>query len=325
MIALKKEGAHMKIAIFLPRTNLDDQQAKNLEKLGEVVYTKKWMEYPINELIQFAKGVEFIGIDPDNFGGFEKAKERVSQLIETLPNLKGIALATTSFGWVDLDYCKRKHIPVCNIPGYSREAVAEHTIALLLCMAKRILITDRKTQKGKYELEQGFELKGKTLGIIGLGNIGSRTAELALGIGMNVIAYNRHPKKQKGVVLVSLEELLQRSDAIAFHVTHEEANENLIGKKEIQKMKKGVVIVNTCDRSVIDEKALADAIKSGHVDMYTYEAQDFEHTPLVGLERVIELRGFGWNTKESIHNLFNIFIANMGRLIAGKPQNIVNT
>jgi lactate dehydrogenase-like 2-hydroxyacid dehydrogenase len=314
----------MKIAIFLPKKNLDTQQAKNLEQFGDVVYTEKWEEYPINELIQFAKGAEYIGIDPDNFGGFEKAKERVTQLLETLPNLKGIALSTTSFGWVDLGYCKKRHIPVCNIPGYSREAVAEHTITLLLCMAKRILITDRRTQLEKYRLEQGFELKGKTLGIIGLGNIGSRTAELALGIGMKVIAYNRSPKKQKGVEMVSLDELLKKSDAIAFHVTHEDANERMIGKKEIQKMKKGVIIVNTADRGIIDEKALAEAIKSGTVDMYTYEAEDFIHTPLAGLERVIGLRGFGWNTRESIHNLFDIFIANMKALVSGKPQNVVN-
>lgn len=128
--------------------------------------------------------------------------------MESLPNLKGVCLSTTSFGWIDLDYCKKRHLPVSNIPGYSRESVAEHALALLLCLAKRIIVSDRRTQKGQYKMEKGFELKGKTLGIIGLGSIGSRIAELGLAIGMRVIAYNRSPKSMPGVEMKTLAEVL---------------------------------------------------------------------------------------------------------------------
>jgi lactate dehydrogenase-like 2-hydroxyacid dehydrogenase len=289
-----------------------------------VRFSERDGEMTIQECITFAKGSEYLGLDPDNLGGFELAKERITKLLEAVPTVKGIALATTSFGWIDRAYCRSKNIPISNVPGYSREAVAEHTIAMLLCMAKRILISDRKTQKGAYEKEMGFELKGKTLGIIGIGNIGSRTAEIARGIGMNVIAYNRTPKIVQGVTMKSLEEVLKESDAIACHTTHEDSNKNFIGSKEIAMMKKGVIIVNTADREIIDEQALAEAITSKQVDMYAYEAEDIQRPPLGDLERVIGLKSFGYYTKEAIYSLFDIFISDIHALVEGKPQNVVN-
>ena len=231
-----------------------------------------------------AKGSDIIGVDPDPLGGFEKAKEKLTKIMESVPNLKGVCLSSTSFGWVDLVWCKKHKIPVSNVPGYSKESVAEQSIAFLLGSAKRIFISDRRTQKGKYELMRGFELKGKTLGVIGLGNIGSRVAELGIGIGMNVIAYNRSPKKMKGVKMVSLNQLLKESDAISLNTTHEESNNNMIGKAEIAKMKKGVIIVNTVDRELVDENAMAQALKSRKVDTYVYEGEDLVHTPLAKLE-----------------------------------------
>ena len=185
----------MKLVIFNPKDSFTPEQQKYLSSLGEVLYTKSRAELPVEKLLEMAKGAEIIGVDPDPLGGFEKAKEKLTLIMQSLPNLKGVCLSTTSFGWVDLDYAKKRKLPVCNIPGYSKESVAEQTIAFLLGAAKRIFLSDRRTQKNKYVLTQGRELKGKTLGIIGLGNIGSRTAELALGIGMKVIAFNRTPKK----------------------------------------------------------------------------------------------------------------------------------
>jgi len=185
----------MKIVIFNPQSSFSSELQKKLSSLGKVTYTKTREELPLQKLLEMAKGSDIIGVDPDPLGGFEKAKEKLTKIMESLPNLKGVCLSTTSFGWVDLEYAKKRKIPVSNVPGYSKESVAEQSIAFLLGSAKRIFISDRRTQKGKYELMRGFELKGKTLGVIGLGNIGSRVAELGIGIGMNVIAYNRSPRR----------------------------------------------------------------------------------------------------------------------------------
>src|SRR3989344_8424975 len=313
----------MKIVIFNPQSSFSPELQKKLFSLGKVSYTKTREGLPEKKLMEIAKDADIIGVDPDPLGGFEKAKEKLTKIIESVPNLKGVCLSTTSFGWVDLDWCKRHKIPVSNVPGYSKESVAEQTLAFLLGAAKRIFISDRRTQKGRFELMQGFELKSKTLGVIGLGNIGSRVAELGIGIGMNVIAYNRSPKKMKGVKMVSLNQLLKESDAISLNTTHEESNNNMIGKAEIAKMKKGVIIVNTVDRELVDENAMAQALKSRKVDTYSYEGEDLIHTPLAKLENAIAFKGFAWFTKEALDNLYRIWISNLVALAKGNPQNRV--
>ena len=311
----------MKIIIFNPKSSFTSEQQRELSRFGEVVYTKTSDELPIGKLLEMAKGAEIVGVDPDPLGGFEKAKEKLTKIMESLPNLKGVCLSTTSFGWVDLDFAKKRKISVSNVPGYSRESVAEHAIAFLLGAAKKIYVSDRRTQKGNYRLERGFELKGKMLGVIGFGSIGSRVAELGLGIGMKVIAYNRNTREMEGVKMVSLDQLLAGSDAISLNTTHEAANKNLIGKAEIAKMKKGVIIVNTVDRELIDEKAMAQALKSEKVDSYTYEGEDLIHTPLAKLENAIAFKGFAWFTKEALDNLYRIWISNLVALAKGNPQN----
>lgn len=313
----------MKIVIFNPKDSFTLDQQKQLSSLAQVTYTKTREALPMEKLLEMAKGADIIGCDPDPLGGFEKAKEKLSKIIEFLPNLKGICLSTTSFGWVDLDLCIQRKIPVSNVPGYSKESVAEQAMAFLLGASKRIFISDRRTQKNKYQLMQGSELKGKTLGIIGLGNIGGAVAKLARGIGMKVVAYNRTKTQSKGITMVSLNELFKQADAITLHTTHEVANNNMIGKSEIAKMKKGVILVNTVDRELVDEKAMAESLKSGKVDTYVYEGEDLIHTPLAKLENAIGFKGFAWYTKEALENLYRIWIGNLVVLAKGKPQNRV--
>lgn len=243
--------------------------------------------------------------------------------MESLPNLKGVCLSTTSFGWVDLDYCKKSNLPVSNIPGYSRESVAEHALALMLCAAKKIIVSDRRTRQGKYKMEMGTELKDKTLGVIGLGNIGGRVAELGKAIGMKVIAYNRTPKTVDGVEMKTLDEVLQQSDVISLNTTHEDANKEMISSSQLSKVKNNVIIVNTVDRELVDEKAMAEALKTGKVGCYAYEAEDLVNTPLAGLENVIDIQGFAWYTKEALENLHQIWTDNIIALSKGTPQNRV--
>lgn len=313
----------MKIVIFNPKDSFTSDQQNKLSSLGQITYTKTRETLPMEQLLEMAKGADIIACDPDPLGGFEKAKEKLSKIIESLPNLKGVCLSSTSFGWVDLELCKNRKIPVSNVPGYSKESVAEQAIAFLLGASKRIFVSDRRTNQGKYFLDQGFELKGKTLGIIGLGSIGTRAAELAQGIGMKVVAFNRSKKNPESVEMVSLDELFKRADAISLHTTHELANDNLIGGNEIAKMKRGVFVINTVDRNLVDENAMAEALKSGQVDTYVYEGEDLIHTPLAKLENAVGFKGFAWYTKEALQNLYQIWTDNVMALANGKPQNRV--
>jgi len=310
----------MKIVVFNPQNDFSNELQKKLSTLGIVVYTKDRGELPITKLLDLAKGADIIACDPDPLGGFEKGKDVLTKIMESLPNLKGVCLSTTSFGWVDLEYAKKRKLSVSNVPGYSAESVAESSMGFLIGAMKRIFVSDRRTAKDKYVLLKGFELKGKTLGIIGLGSIGSAMAKLGIGMGMKVIAYNRTKKTMKGVKMVTLNQLFKESDAISLHTTHETENEGMIMEKELSKMKKGVFIINTVDRSLIDEKAMAKALKSGQVDTYVFEAEDLEHGPLAKLENAIGFQGFAWYTKEALENLYKIFADNIVALAKGKPQ-----
>lgn len=313
----------MKISIFLAQSRFTSEQQKKLADLGQIIYVKNKRELSFDEILKFAEGSDIIVPDPTPFGGFEKAKPILMKLIESLPSLKGVCLSTTSFGWIDLDYCKKRNLLISNIPGYSREAVAEHALALLLCLAKKIIFFDRKIQKGQFELEMSSDLNGKTLGIIGLGNIGSRVAELAQGIGMKVIACNRNPKQMGGVEMKTMDEVLKESDAISIHVTHEDGNRGMINTDQIAKMKPGVFIVNLVDRDLVNETAMAEALKSGKVGGYAWEGTNLQDTPLAGLDNSIGLRIFGYYTKESLENLFRILTDNIITSAEGNPQNRV--
>jgi len=314
----------MKISVCYPQNEITPLHRKKLSKLGTVTYTKNRRKMPVKQIINLVKASNILAIEPDMFGGFENAKDRFTTVMKTLPDLKGLALSTTSYDWVDLKYCKHRHIPVCNIPGYSRESVAEHTITYLLCLAKRIIVTDRKIQKGKFKFEKGFELKDKTLGIIGLGNIGSRVAQLAQGIGMKVIAYNRSPRKQTGVTMKSLNQLLKQSDAISINVSNSSETKKMLTAKHFKLVKPGVIIVNTVDKSIIDEHAMAKAVKKGKVYGYIYEGNILNQKPLANLENVFGFKHFGWYTVEALNNLMNIWIDNIKAIANNNPQNVVN-
>ncbi len=314
----------MKIAVFNPKSDFLKEQQVTLTDIGKVSFVDEYKEYPLNQLIEIVKDAEILAVNPDILGGFEKARDKLVIIMETLPKLKGIALGTTSYGWVDLDYCRKRKIVVCNLPAkLQRETIAEHTIALLLCASKQIILTDRRTQKGQYKLEMGFELKGKTLGIIGLGNIGSRVAEIAKCFGMRVIACNRSPKSQNGVEIKTFDEVLRESDIISIHVTHVAENKGLISKKEIHKIKKGAIIINIADREMVDEGAMAEAIRSKKAATYIYEAEDLINTPLAGLENAVGLQGFGWYTSEVMKALMETWVENIVALAKNKPKNMV--
>lgn len=314
----------MKIAILNQRSDFSEEQQTQLLKLGEVVYAETADECPIDDLIKLAEGAEILAIDPGILGGFEKAQDgRLTKLMESLPNLKGVALATTSFGWIDLDYCQKRNIVVTNVPYYSTESVAEHAIGILIGLAKKIFLTDRRTQKGEYKLDMGFELRGKTLGVIGLGHIGDRVAELGDAIGMKVTAYNRTPKQKKDVEMKSLDEVLAEADAISINLADNKETNEFISEKEIAKMKQGAIVVNLASREMVDENAMAKALQTGRVAAYSYEGEDLENGPLSKIETAIGLKGFGWYTKEALEKAMEIWTKNIISIAEGSPDDKV--
>lgn len=313
----------MKIAVLTPKSEFTKTQQKILSQLGDISYTDSRRKYSLKELEKLTQLVDILAIDPDNLGGFEVAPDLIPKLLDKNPRIKYLALSTTSYGYIDKQLCMSRGIKVTNIPHYSSESVAEHAISLLLGCSKRIFLSDRRSQKGKYKLEIGHEIAGKTLGIIGMGSIGQRTGELAMALGMKVIAWNRTPKAVKGIEMKELDQVLSASDYVSIHLIDSPETSGIISKINISKLKRGVMIINTASRDLIDENALAIALKSGVVDNYALEAEDLVSGPLGKLENAFLFKGFGWYTKEALERNKEIWVNNIVGLAQGKPINRV--
>lgn len=304
--------------VMCPKSEFTHEQLNRLNKLGDVIYTESRDEYPLEQLIEMSKDCTVLAFSPENIGGFDVAQERLIKLMDEMPNIKGVALETTSFGYLNLDYCKSRNIFATNAPHYSTESVAEHTLTFLLGLSKRIFISDRKTQLGEFTLVQGFELKGKTLGILGLGHIGSRVAELGQAIGMRVIAWNRSPKNILGVEMKSIDEVLTESDAISIHLARNQETKGFLSEARIAQLKKGTIVVSTVGL-MVDEQALVKALQTGQVDSCALEVSDVFSSPLANIENAFLFKGFGWFTKEALERNKEIWIDNIEGIIKSTP------
>jgi D-3-phosphoglycerate dehydrogenase / 2-oxoglutarate reductase len=225
------------------------------------------------------------------------------------PRLEVIGRAGAGVDTIDVEAATERGIIVMNTPGGNTTAVAEHTLALLLALARRVAVADATLKAGKWEKNrlQGVELLGKTLGILGLGRIGTEVARRALGFRMQVLAYDpyltREAAERLGVDSVELDELLTRSDFITIHTPLTGDTRHLIGESELARMKRGVRLINCARGGIIDEAALARALASGQVggagiDVFEQEPPPADH-PLLRFEQVVLTPHLGAATDEA--------------------------
>lgn len=208
----------MKIVV-VEKVEMNNKQKKRLKKLGDVIF---YEDLPRSEeALKRLQDVDIAIIDWTD----------INPILDKLKKVRLIQLMSTGYDFIDVKKARRLGISVANIPGYATEAVAEHTFGLMISVLKKILPADRSVRNGRWIKEpfRGSELKGKTLGIIGLGRIGSRVAEIAQCFGMKVIANDIKPKNILGVEMVELNDVLKRSDIITFHCDLNLTSEGLIG------------------------------------------------------------------------------------------------
>jgi D-lactate dehydrogenase len=192
-------------------------------------------------------------------------------VLDQLPQLRHIASRTTGIDHIPLAYCARRGITVSNVPHYGQHTVAEFAFGLLLTLSRRLREELARPPQGSWSPKSppGFDLYGKTMGVIGAGNIGQRSIQMAKGFGMRVVAYDIAPvpglEAQLGFQYVSKAELLAHSDIVTLHVPGDETTRHLIGAVELAAMKPGAVLVNTARGSVVDIVALADSLLQGHL------------------------------------------------------------
>lgn len=218
------------------------------------------------------------------------------EILDKMTNLKFITTMSTGFDHIDMVECKSRNIVVSNVPTYGESTVAEHTFALLLAISRRIIESVNKTKNGEFMPKglTGFELKGKTLGVIGVGSIGTNVIRIAKGFGMNVIALKRTPdyvlEKELSFKFVDIETLYKQSDIITLHLPYSKETHHMVNEKAFSMMKKGVVIINTARGGLIDTKALLNSLLTEKVSFAGLDV--LEEEPLLQEERDILSKTF---------------------------------
>ena len=277
------------------------------------------------------------------FVGSEIKKE----VIDSLPNLKLLTTRSTGFDHIDLEAIKQKNIKTGYVPGYGDNTVAEFAFALLLSFSRKIFeAVSRVKQDENFSFDglQGFDLNGKTIGIVGVGRIGKFMVKIAKGFGMNVLAYDVYPNevlaKEMGFSHISLDDLLAKSDVISLHIPYTEANHNFIDFEKIKKMKKGVILINTARGGLVKiedvVKALIDGILGGyctdvlkeegvikderafllygHPEEHNLKAVIADHV-LMEMPNVIVTPHNAFNTKEALMRILDTDIENIKSFI----------
>jgi D-lactate dehydrogenase len=193
------------------------------------------------------------------------------ETITAMPNLKMIAVMSTGYDNVDIETAKSRRIPVCNVPYYGENTVAEHAMALMLGLTRKIFQSVKKVKEAHFDYRGlcGIDLKGKTLGVIGTGHIGQHLIRMAGGFEMNILGYDPYPNnemaKKLGFKYATLDELLSASDFISLHVPLFKETYHLLNKENIKKIKKRAYVINTARGGLIDPEALLEALQSGHI------------------------------------------------------------
>ncbi|HZC95476.1 MAG TPA: NAD(P)-dependent oxidoreductase [Bradyrhizobium sp.] len=232
-----------------------------------------------------------------------------------------VFLGTGARSYMNPEELAELGIAVHLIKGYGDTAVAECAIALMWAAARGIAQMDREMRAGNWLREDGMQLTGKTLGLIGFGGIAAEVARIALGSGMRVIAWNRSPKKHPKVEFVELDELLTESDVVSIHLLLNDETRGFLSRACIEAMKPGVILVNTARGAVVDEEAMIDALKSGQIrhaglDVFNIEPLPMDH-PLTKLPNVTLSAHSAFRTPEASENLMSAAWAHCRR-IAGR-------
>ena len=258
--------------------------------------------------------------------------------LEQLPNLKCICVSATGHNVVDIKAARAKGIPVCNVVGYGSTAVAQHVFALILEFCNNVNTHSKTVHAGEWSNAKDWsywkspiiELAGKTMGIYGLGKIGTQVAKIALAFGMNVIATHKHPLRDKmhGVEFVDFKTLCTQSDFISLHAPLNSDNQGIINNENLAMMKTNCFLVNTGRGGLIVEQDLKIALEKGMIagaglDVLSTEPPE-KNNVLLGAKNCIITPHQAWASKESRQRLYRVVIDNIKSFIAGHPQNVVN-
>jgi D-lactate dehydrogenase len=292
--------------------------------------------------------------DMDGMAMFVRPKI-TSPLLARLPGLKAIFTMSTGYDHIDLQACKARNVTVCNVPDYGDNTVAEYAFGLIVALLRKFKPTFDRIDRGIFSRTGllGTDIKGKTLGLVGAGRIGSHMARLGWAYGMKVIAHDPYPKadplKEYGVVFKSMEEVLSEADVISLHVPYNASTHHLINEEKLRLFKPSAFLINTSRGKVVDTKALSDALREGRLAgaaLDTFEGTEMEilveeemlrrddltalalrhavdEFAIMRSERVILTPHNAFNTEEALERILTTTAKNIKAYFSGHPQNVV--
>ena len=259
------------------------------------------------------------------------------EVMAACPGLRYIGVLATGYNVVDIEAARERGIMVTNVPAYSTQAVVQHAMALLLHSMSRVASYDARVKEGRWAGSRDFcffdapteEVSGKTIGIIGYGNIGRAMVRAALGMDMRVLVHTGHPPAEghPGVRFVSLEQLLEESDIISLHCPLTEKTRALIGKDSLAKTKRGVRVINTARGPIVDSRAMADALSAGHVACYMADVLESEppaaDDPLLHAVNTVITPHVAWAPRQTRERLVGVAVENVIAWREGRARNVV--
>ena len=316
----------MKIVVLDAYTlNPGERRWEELEELGEVVVHDRTAQL---DVVRRAKDAEGVLTNNTILDGF---------ILNLLPKLKYIGVLATGYNVVDLDVARQRGIVVTNIPAYSTQSVAQMAIAHLLNITQRVANYEHEVHNGVWSAQPDFcywntpliELAGKKIGIVGFGNTGQATAQIAEALGMEVWVYTSKPKKSlpKKYQKVTLNELFSACDVVSLHCPLTAENKEMVNSFRLSLMKQGAILINTSRGGLIDEKALEQALLSGKLlgaglDVLSSEPVP-NGNPLLKLKNCFITPHIAWATRESRMRLMNQAVENLKAWMEGRTINNV--
>lgn len=262
-----------------------------------------------------------------------------ADILAGLPQLQMVAIAATGYNNIDLDACRARGIVVSNVRGYARETVPEHVFALLLALSRQIGPFHRSVAAGRWQLSEQFcyfdypirDLHGRSLGLLGSGSLGEGVARLAQAFGMRVIRGERKGADSLREGYVAFDTLIREADVISLHCPLNAATRHLIGAAELAAMKPGTLLINTARGGLVDEAALADALRGGHIGGAAFDVLTEEpprDNPLLAPDLLaagnfILTPHVAWSSRDAMQTLADQLIGNIEAFVAGEARNRV--
>lgn len=257
-------------------------------------------------------------------------------IMDQLPDLKFINVTATGFDNIDVVAASSRDITVCNVPDYSSDSVAQHTFAFILELCNKVGQHHESVREGAwarspdfaYALSPLVELRGKTIGLLGMGNIAWRTAEIAKAFGMNVVYWSRSRKELAPGLYVTLDELLKISDVVSLHIPLSTDTRQFIDAAKLLQMKRSAVLINTARGALINEPDLAAALNDGVIagaglDVLSQEPPAAEH-PLLHAKNCYVTPHNAWMSREARQRIIDIVLSNLEAFLNGERKNVVS-